>query len=130
MPFKTKLQLESVRGTDMYVLLSMLKYFSKEKGITIRTPEGTETNFASIPRIVKPLIDNDDGELRDAATMHDFLYSIKSSNAYPDIDRMAADELLREGMKDLGAGWLKRNVVYSSVVAAGWLHYKKDEVSV
>lgn len=127
MPFKTKLQLESIRGTDKYVLLSMLKYHSEEKGITIRTPAGTETNFASIPRLVKPLIDNDSGIIRDAATMHDFLYSLVSNESYPEITRKIADQLLREGMKDLGAGWTKRNLVYYSVRSAGWLHYKKDK---
>ena len=127
MPFKTDLDMRSIRGTKYRELLNPLRYYSKEKGITITVPVGFKTDFASIPRLVRPFIDNDSGQIRDAAVIHDYLYSNESTDYHPQVDRMQADEILMEGMRDLGANWLKRHIVHSSVVVAGWMFYKKAD---
>ena len=68
--------------------------------------------------------DNDGGYIRDAAVLHDYLYSVKSDDVYPDITREIADRLIIEGMKDLGASWVKQQAVYWALRSAGWAAYK------
>jgi len=113
--FLTPLKVESVRGTDERILLTSLIWRSAA-GDDYIVPEGFKTNYASIPQILRSIIDNDDPVLKDAAVLHDYLYSL------PKFTREEADNILREAMKDLGAPWWKRQVVYYSVRIAGASH--------
>lgn len=130
MAFKSELTLKSIRGTDERELLSNLIYEYTPIGVVIVAPKGMKTNFASIPDFIKGWIDNDGWYIRDAAVIHDYLYSAK---AYPRATipvcintRKLADMILRQGMKDLGASWVKRQTVYFSVRLFGNSFYKKD----
>jgi len=126
MPFKTPLVIMSVRGTETYKLVRPLRYYSRELAREFLVPIGVETDFASIPGIVKFWMDDDGGFIRDAAVVHDYLYSVKSNNSYPGITGEAADGILIEGMLDLGASWLKRKAVYYALRLAGTFCYKVD----
>lgn len=109
MPFLTKLVIESVRKTDDRVLLKPLVWHSEELVMVILVPSSFRTNFASIPSFLRGIIDNDAGYIRDAAVVHDYMYSKKFYS------RKLADKCLRLGMKDLGASWFKRWVAWSAV---------------
>jgi hypothetical protein len=82
--------------------------------------------MASIPRFLKGVVDNDGPNIRDAAVLHDFLYSSKSDLHYKFIKKSDADYLLRVAMEDLGAGIFIRWLVYTSVQLFGNSHYKGD----
>lgn len=125
MPFKTELKLTSIRGTKLRRLDAPLCYYSARLGIDIIVPSGFITDFATIPRAVRAFIDNDSGVIRDAAVVHDYLYSNESPNYHPEINKLDADLILNEGMHDLGASWLKRTVVYYVVSLFGGDYYRK-----
>ncbi len=119
MPFLTELQIHSIRGTDDRVLLKPLVWISdQEVKFIVRVPSGFKTNYASIPQFARGLIDNDSGQIRDAAVLHDYLY------AETRYTRQFGDWVLRVAMNDLGAPWWKRWAVWAAVRTFGWL-YKK-----
>lgn len=126
MPFLTDLTITSLRSTNNYSLDKPLHYFSGLYNILIIVPEGTETDFASIPGFIKFWMDDDGGFIRDAAVVHDYLYSKKSGYTYPTIDREAADNIIIEGMKELGASLIKCQAVYYALRSFGSLAYKKN----
>lgn len=124
MAFLTELSITSIRGTDRYKLNKVLAYQSIKLDRVFTVPRGTQTDFASIPRFIKFWMDNDGGFIRDAAVVHDYLYSVDSTKKYPLITRKIADRVIVEGMKDLGASWVKRQAVYWALRMAGWVAYK------
>jgi len=128
MPFLTKLSITAIRGTNIYMLNKPLHYFSNQLSRLFVVPEGTKTDFASIPSFIKFWIDDDGGSIRDAAVVHDYLYSNKSNVMYSDIDRKSADGVIIEGMEDLNASYIKRRAVYYALRLFGSFAYKKDEV--
>lgn len=125
MPFNTELLIKSIRGTDKYKLTAPLVYESVNFQKAFIVPSDTETDFASIPRLVKFWLDDDGGFIRDAAVLHDYMYSKKSDKVYPWVTRKLADGLLIEGMKDLKASFAKQQAVYWALRVAGWAAYKK-----
>jgi hypothetical protein len=115
-----------LRGTEFYIVEQPLVYQSYEQHTTFVVPRGVKTDLASIPAIIKFWMDDDGGFIRDAAVLHDFLYSNKSDHSYPEIDRKKADNILIEAMTDLGASWIKIQSVYWALRIAGGAAYKKD----
>lgn len=115
MPFLNNLVIESNRGTDFYTLEQPLSY--EHLDVVYTAPKGFKTDFASIPNPLRGLIDEDESDIRDAAVIHDWLYS------KGEIPRIEADKVLRAAMIDLGASWFKANVVYAAVRAFGGGHY-------
>lgn len=126
--FASPLKLESIRGTSDFVLTDVLIlfYVLDNRLREIRVPAGTKTDFASIPSFLRNIIDNDEGFIRDAAVVHDYLYSTESTSTYPEIDRAGADFVLNEAMKCLKSPLWKRRLVYYAVRLFGWVFYKKD----
>jgi len=124
MPFLNALSITSIRGTENFKLNKPLRYRSLELKREFLVPAGTITDFASIPGVIKFWMDDDGGFIRDAAVVHDYLYSCKSTNSYPNITRKLADGIIIEGMKDLGASWIKRKTVYYALRLAGMFAYK------
>jgi len=78
----------------------------------LEVPAGFVTNFASIPRIARVLITGH-GKDRYAATLHDYLYSIK-------YDRREADAIFLEAMEVCKVGFFTRHAMHKAVRAAGW----------
>lgn len=121
MPFTTELEVRAVRYTNQYQVLSPLCYVSNA-GRMVVVYIGFYTDFASIPALFKFLIDDDGGRIRDAAVLHDYLYSI-SSRKYR-VTRKQADLLFKEAMQSLGAKYWKRTLAYLGVRAFGKRHFK------
>jgi len=78
-----------------YQLTSPLRYARKLE--ILEVPTGFVTNFASVPRVVRPFITGH-GKDRYAATLHDYLYSIKQDIelAISSGDALKAAENLRK----------------------------------
>ena len=123
--FLTPLDIESIRGTNQFKLTQFLAYFSSEKGVTFTVSKDFITDFASIPSPLRSIIDTDDAVIKDAAVIHDMLYS-RVGDSYK-LTRKQCDEVLREGMMTLGSPKWKASMVYLSVRGFGWMFYKKEK---
>ena len=118
------LYLMAIPNTNTYQLDRPYIYIDELTDTIIIAPRGFITNFASIPSCLKWVIDDNDYRIRSASVTHDFLYSKEST--YLGMTRKQADKALKYNMKKLGASWVTRNLVYCSVRAAGFMHYKKQ----
>ena len=107
--FKTKLRIEAVDREDFYILTSRLSYITN-LGDKINVPKGFKTNFASVPRIAKAYVDDDDWQIRAPSVVHDYLYSKVSSDL--GFNRKQADEILLEAMMGLGMRKTKALLIY------------------
>lgn len=87
-------------------------------------PSGFVSDGASIPRIFWSIFCPFDGEFFEAALIHDFLYSLMAKDEYDYIDRNQADQIFLEGMKDLGVGLIKRNIIYRAVRIGGGANWR------
>jgi hypothetical protein len=76
------------------------------------------TDLASIPQIFTWLVPKS-GEHLPAAILHDGLIP-PSDQTYvgPAITRQQADRIFRDGMRDLGTGWIRRWLVWTAVTFA------------
>ena len=87
----------------------------------ISIPAGFVTDFASVPRILWPLI-SPWGNHGICAILHDYLYR------YGVFDRVVCDALFLEAMRVSGVGAFKRRVIYASVRVWGryaWRRHRK-----
>ena len=100
----------------------------------VDVPKGTESDFASVPRIFWPIIPPS-GEHTYAALAHDYLYA-GGLVAYVrgDADscprrprnRREADEIFREFMKADGVPAWREFLVYWAVRLFGWMSWEKS----
>jgi hypothetical protein len=84
---------------------------------SILVPEGTETDFASVPRGLWNLFPPD-GSYTAAAVIHDCLYRKAV------VPRSVADAVFLEAMRVAGTGVVSRTVIWASVRVFGWLHFR------
>lgn len=104
-------------------LVYPLEYESDILGRVIVVPEGTETDFSSVPRA--PFAFWLFGGIADkAAVVHDALYSGRYG-----VSRKQADEVFREAMKVCGVGTVRRAFMFAAVRAFGASHYVVPEES-
>ena len=89
-------------------------YFVTPLGV-ILVPSGFTTDFASVPKSIKAIYSFK--STREAALLHDFLYSKKQ------LSRKTCDNLFLEQMKLSGVSWFVRTVFYHSVRVFGGSHY-------
>lgn len=82
-------------------------------------PAGFSTDFASIPRILWPIIGPPYGRHSKAAVVHDWLYSTEH------VTRARADRAFRDIMRECGVGFLRRWVMWLGVRVGGWLSWGK-----
>ena len=97
-------------------------YYKTSRGV-IRVPKGFRTDYASVPRIFRNII-NSYGKHGRAAVVHDWLYS---SQCKIDVTREEADKIFLEIMKECGVGSIKRNLMYRMVRIFGASHFRKGE---
>ena len=122
MPFRSALQVESVRSTkDKFKLLDALHYETWDEDI-ISVPEGFITDFASVPRPFQGIFPKS-GRYRDAAVVHDFLYKNKGFETY---SRKDADRIFSQAMADLGVSWWRRATIYRAVRLFGGTFWYKN----
>jgi len=119
--FKSALKMTAIRTTNTYRLDDCLAYLAKDFCF-YSVPTGFVTDLASIPRFAKGIIDDNDPDIRDAAVLHDFLYSVQGINKYG-LSRQRADFILREAMQSLSAPWWKRQSAYWIVRFMGKSHF-------
>lgn len=92
--------------------------FRAHDGRAFVIPRGFITDLASIPRLVRPVLDQN-GTSRRAAVLHDFLYCRQTTS------RADADELFDEAMELDGVGRVERTLMYAGVRVGGWLYWNK-----
>lgn len=97
-------------------------YIYNEDGIyeEILVPKGFITDYGSIPQIFQNIIPKDD-EMSGAYVVHDLIYASEL------FSRKICDDILLKAFQELGAGWLKRNTVYSAVRTCGWNVWRKHD---
>lgn len=107
-----------------WFLVTPCVYMSQEIDLTIRVPEGFETDLASIPRIFRRVIPVN-GDHRLAAVVHDYLYSLRGKlpNRAP-ITRKQADKVFLEAMIYLKVPRWKCWTMYRAVRAGGWASWR------
>lgn len=125
MPF---LKIPSFDLADDYLfrLCDDLVYQSDLVSFEIVVPKGFETDFASIPRLLR-FIYPVNGRHRCAAVVHDYLY-YKAGRIVVDgtaisYTRKQADLIFLEAMKSLGVRWTQRKSMYRGVRLGGWKHW-------
>ena len=95
-------------------------YFADREGHKHSVPSGTISDGASIPRAFWVLVGHPrDTDIGQAAAVHDVMYR---EGKYP---RGHADDVFDQGMKVLGATWIKRKLVHSALSAFGWVSWNK-----
>lgn len=128
MPFLTSDTLTHVEGKDLWSVASPLVYHSLRLAIVVTVPIGTTTDLASIPQAAWWLIGNDDPNIVEAATLHDYLYQRDGVLPLCALKRSDCDMMLRDAMRECGAPYWKRAVVWAGVHVCGehaWRGYRK-----
>ena len=97
-------------------------YYETSIGI-IKVPKGFRTDYASVPKIFRNII-NCSGKHGRAAVIHDWLYSSKCAL---NITREKADKIFLEIMEEWEVGVIKRNFMYRMVRLFGASHFRKGE---
>jgi len=95
---------------------------SQQEGLpTSKVPKGFITDLTSVPRAFWTLLPRD-GKYLTAAIVHDFNYWYQDG-----VTRKQADDVFREGMRDLNVGRLKRTLIYQGVRKGGGLAWSKNK---
>lgn len=97
-------------------LMSPLAYKSPLKLFIV--PEGFITDFASVPRVFWTLLPPATGRHREAAVLHDYLYTIKSTS------RKFADNIFLDAMIGAKVPAWKRQLIYWAVRFGGGSYWK------
>ena len=96
-------------------------YYKTSRGI-IRVPKGFRTDYASVPKIFRNII-NTYGKHGRAAVVHDWLYS---SQCEINVTRAEADKIFLEIMVEWNVKKYKRILMYVLVRIFGGSHFRKD----
>ena len=97
-------------GDEEWQLLAQVGYEGKVDSFEV--PAGTETDFASVPRVFVWLLPRY-GKYTQAAILHDYLWRV----AVPDgqLTLPEADGIFRRAMRELGVPFLRRWMMWSAV---------------
>lgn len=119
--FLTELHTKYV-GHGISRVTKLFKYHSEIIGlVTVRA--GFDTDFASIPRLLRWVITGSDNT-KPGAVVHDYLYRHKPKG----IDRKTADKVFLEVMRDSSkpewqvSRW-KASMAYAGVRIGGWVSW-------
>ena len=114
MPFLGELYTKEA-GRKTVELTRTLIYITKSDRV-VKVPIGFVSDYASIPRILTPIIPVL-GKHRKAAVVHDFLYVKKGQIPSRKYSRSECDKIFLEAMQESGVSWWKRNAMYYAVRA-------------
>lgn len=120
-------------GPGLWELFRPLDYHVGERNSdeVIHIPEGTKTDFASVPPGFRNLFPKD-GSYTPAAIIHDYLYETRGLRGR--YTRAQCDRIFLEAMKVVGVGVVRRRLMYRAVRAGGWWawrqHGKRDRLNV
>lgn len=121
--FTTPLELEYLDGRQ-WKLTAEFDFASDTLERIVRVPCGFVTDFASIPRVLWPLLPPT-GAYGKAAVIHDNLYRHPRS-VRPYVTRIQADRTLREGMTALRVNFFVRWIIYLGVRIGGHWAFQGD----
>ena len=107
-------ELKTTPIDDKYWLVNEEYRYQTSIGLVV-VPKGFRTDYASVPRIFRNII-NSYGKHGRAAVVHDWLYS---NQCKIDVTREEADKIFLE--------IIKRNLMYRMVRMFGASHFKKGE---
>lgn len=97
-----------------------LVYYDAVDKQEIRVPAGFECDLASYPHLARPFFDRLGDSMR-PAIVHDWLYERRGKIGPKVIySKAASDRVLRDALKDEGAGWLSRWATWTGVAVGGW----------
>ncbi|MFN0093039.1 MAG: DUF1353 domain-containing protein [Acidimicrobiales bacterium] len=114
MPFCTSLAVRHLDG-KAWQLTSPLVWEGGEQLYVIRS--GFETDFASIPKPMRWLLDNA-GANSEAAVLHDAVWRESKRPDRPRVDPADADGMFRRALRETGATALTRGLMWFGVRAA------------
>ncbi len=104
-----------------FELASPMVYRWDAKDILVTVPVGFVTDFASIPRPIRNLIDVN-GKHRLPAVLHDRLYALGGKLADVRYTRQDADDEFLRAMKEAGVSWVTRTLMHRAVRMFGGFH--------
>ena len=97
---------------------SNFRYYSDRFGwITI--PAGTVTDFASIPRFARSIIDDDSPTILFGSAPHDRLFAVPFTDSGRELTLREVNQVLLEAMWYCGAGRAERAAVFAAVQSGG-----------
>ena len=82
-------------------------------------PTGFLHDFASVPRIVWPLV-GPVGNHAEAAVLHDWLYQAQPCS------RADADGIFSRCLQEAGLSWWKRRAMFRAVRLFGWRYWNRN----
>lgn len=85
----------------------------------IKVPKGYLTDFASIPRVFQGIF-NAVNDVAPASIVHDWCYSVEL------FERRICDQVLYDGLRANGVGWLRAKTIYAAVRSGGWTSWPHD----
>ncbi|ATV68264.1 hypothetical protein CTM92_06320 [Fusobacterium pseudoperiodonticum] len=95
-------------------------YIYQIENYVIKVPRGFITDYASIPRIFRPIV-LPYGKHSGASVVHDYLYS---KDCDLDIERKKADKIFLEILKEEGVNPILARLMYIAVRVFGKIRYK------
>jgi hypothetical protein len=108
--------------SDTNELLNDLEYTHTD-GTVYTVPKGFKTNFASVPKYFRNIIEPT-GKHTNAAALHDFLYA----RGYKmNVSRKKADKIFYDAMRDSFVNIITANVLWFAVRVFGGFFYKKKD---
>lgn len=120
--FHFPLRVEQV-DAETWRLTALLVFVSARYQTTIIVPEGTVTDFASVPRI--PLAYwLFAGVGQAAAAVHDWMYRVDTN-----VPRDVADNIFLEAMEACGVPAWRRHPIYWAVRAFGGSRYRDESAA-
>lgn len=93
---------------------------------TVVVPEGFVTDLASVPRFLWTIIPPF-GKYTAAAVVHDYLYGVQRIGDTA-IERVLADRIFMEAMKELGVRRTRRWAMFRAVRMFGWAPWRNKIV--
>lgn len=115
--FFNKLKVEVEIKGEVRTLLTPLEYYSKRVDEKIIVPKGFETNYGSIPRAFRNIIEND-GLGTYGYVVHDYLYGTQK------FEKNLCDLILKDSLIELGFSKTMANIVYYALLIGGHKAYK------
>lgn len=112
------------RRTQIYELVNSVSFTSVILAEKLVVPAGFCSDFASVPKGLRGVVDNDDPGVILPSIFHDWLYRNRGDVPGGPFSRKEADDVMLEGMKALGLPILKRRAVYFAIRVGGRFTWK------
>ena len=93
--------------------------YESRAGRVLTVPAGFETDFASVPRLLWPILPLSDAVYDKAAVLHDYAVRNRKRLGYSLMD---CHQLFREVLLFSGTGRVKTAVMYAAVVCFNWIN--------